>query len=115
MGLVAADATKSSIHPTRKNVAFAHNVFSMRQEEFYDAARNILHRICNLQDKNPESYTYGLWPTSFEEKLCEVEFPDFNFGKSELKRYIDSYNNERISMKLKGMSPVQYRTHSQAS
>ena len=33
----------------------------------------------------------------------------------ELKRYIDYYNNERISMKLKGMSPVQYRTHSQAS
>ena len=24
-----------------------------------------------------------------------------------------SYNNERISHKLKGMSPVQYRTHSQ--
>ena len=24
-----------------------------------------------------------------------------------------NYNNERISYKLKGMSPVQYRTHSQ--
>ena len=33
----------------------------------------------------------------------------------ELKRYIDYYNNERISMKLKGMSPVQYRTHSRAN
>ena len=33
----------------------------------------------------------------------------------ELKRYIDYYNNDRISLKLKGMSPVQYRTHSQAS
>ncbi len=32
----------------------------------------------------------------------------------ELKSYIDYYNNERISLKLKGMSPVQYRTHSQA-
>ena len=32
----------------------------------------------------------------------------------ELKQYIDYYNNERISTKLKGMSPVQYRTHSQA-
>ena len=30
----------------------------------------------------------------------------------ELKQYIDYYNNERISTKLKGMSPVQYRTHS---
>ena len=32
----------------------------------------------------------------------------------ELKEYIDYYNNDRISMKLNGMSPVQYRTHSQA-
>ncbi|MEE1238900.1 MAG: IS3 family transposase, partial [Acutalibacteraceae bacterium] len=29
-------------------------------------------------------------------------------------KYIDYYNNERISLKLKGMSPVQYRTHSHA-
>ena len=34
---------------------------------------------------------------------------------AQLKSYIDYYNNERISLKLKGMSPVQYRTHSQAS
>lgn len=27
---------------------------------------------------------------------------------------IYNYNNERISLKLKGMSPVQYRTHSLA-
>ena len=31
-----------------------------------------------------------------------------------INRYLDNYNNERISLKLKGMSPVQYRTHSQA-
>ena len=30
-----------------------------------------------------------------------------------LHKYIYYYNNERISLKLKGMSPVQYRTHSQ--
>ena len=30
---------------------------------------------------------------------------------SELRNYIDYYNNIRISTKLKGMSPVQYRTH----
>ena len=31
-----------------------------------------------------------------------------------LKEYIRYYNNDRISTKLKGMSPVQYRTHSQS-
>ncbi len=28
-----------------------------------------------------------------------------------LREYITYYNNERISLKLKGMSPAQYRTH----
>lgn len=30
-----------------------------------------------------------------------------------LEEYIDYYNTERIKLKLKGMSPVEYRTHSQ--
>ena len=42
------------------------------------------------------------------------KFESVNAFIDELKRYIDYYNNERISMKLKGMSPVQYRTHSRA-
>ena len=33
----------------------------------------------------------------------------------ELERYIDYYNNKRISTKLNGMSPVQFRTHSISS
>ena len=43
------------------------------------------------------------------------KFESVNTFIDELKHYIDYYNNERISLKLKGMSPVQYRTHSQAS
>lgn len=40
-------------------------------------------------------------------------FDSVNTFIDELKRYINYYNNERISVKLKGMSPVQFRTHSQ--
>ena len=40
------------------------------------------------------------------------KFENVNVFIDELKRYIDYYNYERISMKLKGMSPVQYRTDS---
>lgn len=43
------------------------------------------------------------------------KFESVNAFISELEKYINYYNNERISMKLKGMSPVQYRTHSQSS
>ncbi|MBR2607452.1 MAG: IS3 family transposase, partial [Bacteroidaceae bacterium] len=30
--------------------------------------------------------------------------------KLELKKYIHYYNNDRIKLRLKGKSPVQYRT-----
>ncbi len=43
------------------------------------------------------------------------KFESVNAFIEELKRYINYYNNDRISLKLKGMSPVQYRTHSLAS
>ena len=41
------------------------------------------------------------------------KFESVNAFIEQLHEYI-SYNNERISHKLKGMSPVQYSTHSQA-
>lgn len=40
------------------------------------------------------------------------EFDSIEEFKRELENYIDYYNNKRIKGKLKGMSPVQYRTHS---
>ena len=39
------------------------------------------------------------------------EFESVGEFIKELKEYIDYYNNDRISIKLNGMSPVQYRTH----
>lgn len=39
-------------------------------------------------------------------------FESVNAFIDELNRYIHYYNNDRISVKLKGMSPVQFRTHS---
>ena len=43
---------------------------------------------------------------------AKFEFPRGFIEK--LEEYIHYYNNERISIKLKGMSSVQYRAHSQA-
>ena len=40
------------------------------------------------------------------------KFESVNTFIDELNRYIHYYNNDRISIKLKGMSPVQFRTHS---
>ena len=44
------------------------------------------------------------------ELLYLQEFKDMDHFKQELKRYIHYYNNDRIKLRLKGKSPVQYRT-----
>ena len=40
------------------------------------------------------------------------EFKDIYEFKSELKKSIDYYNDQRIKDKLKGLSPVRYRVQS---
>ncbi|MDH6353653.1 transposase InsO family protein [Brevibacillus sp. 1238] len=49
------------------------------------------------------------------ELLYLKEFHSVDHLKSELAHYIRYYNHKRIKTKLKGMSPVQYRTHTQAT
>ena len=44
------------------------------------------------------------------ELLYLQEFKDMDHFKQELKRYIHYYNNDRIKLRLKGKSPVKYRT-----
>ncbi|WP_412033955.1 IS3 family transposase [Priestia megaterium] len=45
------------------------------------------------------------------ELLYLQQFKDMDHFERELKEYIHYYNNTRIKEKLKGMSPVEYRTH----
>ncbi|WP_154214793.1 IS3 family transposase [Bacillus cereus] len=45
------------------------------------------------------------------ELLYLQEFESVEHFKQELAKYIEYYNHKRIKAKLKGMSPVQYRTH----
>jgi transposase InsO family protein len=44
------------------------------------------------------------------ELLYLQKFSDMDDFKKQLKKYIHYYNNDRIKLKLKGKSPVQYRT-----
>ena len=44
------------------------------------------------------------------ELLYLQKFKDLDHFKQELKKYIHYYNNDRIKLRLKGKSPVQYRT-----
>ncbi len=42
----------------------------------------------------------------------EYEFKSLDQLKKEMIKYIDYYNKSRITVKLKGLSPIQYRQQS---
>ena len=46
------------------------------------------------------------------ELLYLIKFKSMDHFKTELIEYLEYYNNERIKSKLKGLSPVEYRTQS---
>lgn len=54
----------------------------------------------------------NFWGILKSELLYLQKFSSAEEFISELKKYIKYYNNDRIKAKLKGMSPVKYRTHS---
>jgi putative transposase len=47
-----------------------------------------------------------------EEFLRQQTFSSVSQFKTELDAYITWFNNDRIRLKLRGLSPVQYRTQS---
>jgi putative transposase len=53
---------------------------------------------------------FGIMKSEF---LYLNDFESIDHFKQELKEYMDYYNNKRIKTKLKGKSPIQYRTLAQ--
>ena len=53
---------------------------------------------------------FGIMKSEF---LYLNEFASMEHFKQELAKYMNYYNHKRIKAKLKGMSPVQYRTHAE--
>ena len=68
-----------------------------------------MSRKGNCLDNSVMENFFGRLKTEmfFGETFASVE--DF---KQKLEEYICYFNNERVSLTLKGMSPVKYRTHS---
>ena len=68
-----------------------------------------MSRKGNCLDNAPiESF----FPILKSELLYIQEFDSVEHFIKELHDYIDYYNNQRIKVKLKGLSPVEYRTQS---
>ncbi len=76
------------------------------------------HNITQSMSRKDNCMDNGTMENFFGRLKVEMfygeKFESVNAFIDELKNYIDYYNNEKIFLKLKGMSPVQYRTHSLA-
>ncbi len=68
-----------------------------------------MSRKGNCLDNAVMENWFGIMKTEF---FYQQKFESIQSFKAELKEYIDYYNHDRIKQKLKGLSPVQYRTQS---
>ena len=74
------------------------------------------HNITQSMSRKGNCMDNGIMENFFGRLKVEMYYGE-NFESprgfiEKLKEYIHYYNNDRVSLKLKGMSPVQYRTHS---
>ncbi|MCM3227724.1 IS3 family transposase [Terribacillus saccharophilus] len=70
-----------------------------------------MSRKGNCYDNAVIENFFGIMKSEF---LYITDFISMEHFKEKLEEYIDYYNHKRIKAKLKGMSPVQYRTHAQS-
>ena len=67
-------------HETRENINFAAAVLLTDCKEYEEEAKRILDLICDVQDTDPKSKTFGLWAYLYEEPLPEMIVPDYNWA-----------------------------------
>ena len=68
-----------------------------------------MSRKGNCLDNSPMENFFGILK---QEMYYGEEFKNYNHLIGEIEKYIKWYNEDRIKIKLNGMSPVMYRLHS---
>jgi hypothetical protein len=65
------------VHPTRESLDYALRLLRSGRKE---QAATIVSKVLSLQDTDPTSKTYGIWPWLLEEPLAEMDPPDWNWA-----------------------------------
>lgn len=91
------------VHPTRSSLTYAVALLDSGIEEYRLRAIDILEKLVSLQDKDPNSHTYGIWSWFLEEPLDKMSPPDWNWanfcGKELLQVALDHF--DRIPQALR--------------
>lgn len=89
--------------------------YQMKQYQYLlkeKGIRQSMSRKGNCLDNSLAENFFGLLKS---ELFYMKEYKTIDELQKDIIEYIDYYNNKRIKGKLKGMSPVQYRVHSQVA
>lgn len=84
--------------------------YQMRQYRQALSERGITQSMSNKGNCYDNAVIENFFGILKSEFLYIQEFENIDHFQEELKKYIEYYNHKRIKAKLKGMSPVQYRT-----
>lgn len=68
------------VHPTRESLQYALGLLYARGEGNLRRAEAIIRKILALQDTDPFSGTYGIWPWYADEPLDKMDPPDWNWA-----------------------------------
>jgi hypothetical protein len=72
--------TGGTVHRTRESLKYAVALLDAGDSARLERAQQILERVIGLQDQNPSSRTYGIWPWFLEEPLAQMSPPDWNWA-----------------------------------
>lgn len=73
-------ASGTPVHPTRESLIYALGLLQRNAAGDTSRAAQIVRRVVDLQDTDPKSKTYGVWPWLLEEPLSEMKSPDLNWA-----------------------------------
>lgn len=68
------------VHKTNPNLTYAHELLGLDEPHLVLRAQTMIRHLISLQDQNPLSSTYGIWPYLVEETLEQMSPPDWNWA-----------------------------------
>lgn len=68
------------VHRTRQSLQYAASCLDSGDPELVKRGFDIIERVIQLQDQNPQSNTYGIWSWFLEEPLEQMSPPDWNWA-----------------------------------
>ena len=76
----------ADVHSIKDSSAYACQLILVDRN--YELGQKVFQKVASLQDTNPDSETYGLWPYYMEEPLEEMDAPDYNMAEFNAKEMI---------------------------